>query len=432
MGSLEAYATLIGILIGAGIFKVTGDASAATGAGVVLAHLILAPVVLASTVAYAVFLATPLGRQPGGEAMHLVRTFDAPSLGFVAAWLKLVSYMGAGAYLAVALVEQLAALCDTTLEGWALRGAALALVAVFAALHLIGVQVFARLQVAMCALLAVSILVLVVPGLFAIEVKNLRPLLPHGPTGLLAALPPLFFAYAGFESLAQTAGEVEDSTRRLPRVFLRGVCLTTLVFLAMTLVAFGTTPAGALERSATPMTDAARTFLPGGAEVIVTLGAVMAIATSFNATMIVPARLAYGLAQEGLMPAVFGRVHASTSVPHVGVLVSFLLVAVLIASGKTGLALGIAVLALVLLYGIHSFALVRVSRTNPALLASSQTTIPRGVQVAAGWLSALAMAGLVVAQVIGDLDKPFLDAGSGLLLLWGALGALLYLVGRRR
>lgn len=428
LGSLEAYATLIGILVGAGIFRVTSDASRATGAGVVVAHLLLAPVVLASTVAYAVFLSTPLGREPGGEALHLARTFRRPALGFVAAWLKLVSYLGAGAYLVTALAEQVPGL-----EGAALRVAALAALAAFGVLHLSGSRGFARLQVGMCALLGLSILVLVVPGLFAVERANLTPVLPRGVGGLVEALPPLFFAYAGFESLAQTAGEVQDSTARLPRVFLRGVALTALIFLAMSLVAFGSLPASVLEDSTTPMTDAARTYLPAGAEWIVTGGAVLAIATSVNATMLVPARLAYGLAREGLMPRAFARVHPSRGVPDVGIAVSFGLVAFLVATDRTQVALGIAVLALVSLYGLHSAALLLLPRANPELLAQATTRLPRGVQVLGAGVSTLAMAAIVAAQVWMDArsEAPWTSA-TGLLVLWGLLGAALFALGRVR
>jgi amino acid transporter len=67
LGTLESYAALIGILIGAGIFKVTGEAWTLTGPSVILGYLVLAPAVLATSVAYAVYVSTPLGREPGGE-----------------------------------------------------------------------------------------------------------------------------------------------------------------------------------------------------------------------------------------------------------------------------------------------------------------------------------------------------------------------------
>jgi len=148
--------------------------------------------------------------------------------------------------------------------------------------------------------------------------------------------------------------------------------------------------------------------------------------------MLVPARLAYGLAREGLMPAVFARVHPTRSVPHVGVLVSFGLVALLILTGQTSLALGICVLALVLLYGLHSFALLCLPHTNPELYAQVTSGLSRRLQVVAGVGSTLAMGALVAAQVHADLQVPFLAGASGMLLIWGAAGGLVYRVLRGR
>ena len=51
LGTLEAYAALVGILIGAGIFKVTSQSWALTGPSVILAHVVLAIPVLATSVA---------------------------------------------------------------------------------------------------------------------------------------------------------------------------------------------------------------------------------------------------------------------------------------------------------------------------------------------------------------------------------------------
>ena len=51
LGTIESYAAIIGILVGAGIFKVTADAWFLTGASVVLGYFVLAPAVLATSVA---------------------------------------------------------------------------------------------------------------------------------------------------------------------------------------------------------------------------------------------------------------------------------------------------------------------------------------------------------------------------------------------
>src|SRR6266576_4150987 len=102
LGTIESYAALLGILIGAGIFKVTSDAWALTGPSVILGYVLLAPAILATSVAYSVFLSTPLGKEPGGEYTHLSRTFGGYGLAFIGVWLKSISYIGARAYLSVA------------------------------------------------------------------------------------------------------------------------------------------------------------------------------------------------------------------------------------------------------------------------------------------------------------------------------------------
>jgi amino acid transporter len=168
---------------------------------VILGYLVLAPVVLTTSVAYSVFLSTPLGTEPGGEYTHISRTFGGHGLAFVGAWLKIISYTGALAYLARACADYIRQL----VPGAPVMPLAAGTLLFFYVAHVAGVRWFGRLQVWMCALLGVSIVVLVVPGLFAIDTANYRPFFTHGFTGFAASLPPLFFAYAGFESLAQSA-----------------------------------------------------------------------------------------------------------------------------------------------------------------------------------------------------------------------------------
>jgi amino acid transporter len=423
LGTLESYAALIGILIGAGIFKVTGEAWALTGPSVILAYIVLAPMILATSVAYSVFLSTPLGRLPGGEYTHLSRTFNGYGLAFVGAWLKMISYCGALAYLARTFADYLLAPFGGS-RSLAMPVVAIASLAVFYVIHVAGVRFFGRLQVVMCAILVVSLAVLIVPGLFAIHFENYRPFFTHGLKGFAASLAPLFFAYAGFESLAQTAGEVQDSTSRLPRIFLRGITISMVLYFLISAVAFGVLPGPQLGASAAPMAEVGARYLPAGAAWIVTVGALMAISTSINATMLVPSRIAVMLVDDGLAPRIFGRVSARTGTPILGLTFTFLGAVLLLVTGRVSLALNIALLALVTLYLLHSFALVVLPRTNPALYASVTLRLPRSVQLAAAYLSIVSMATLIVLLISRDVVI--------LLACWGAIGTVLYFVAARR
>lgn len=444
LGTLESYATLLGILIGAGIFKVTGQAWTLTGPSVVLGYVVLAPAVLSTAVAYAVFLSTPLGTQPGGEYTHVSRTFGGYGIAFVGAWLKIISYVGALAYLAAAFADYLIPLLGAALPVAAHRSLlALLSLALVYAVHVAGVRWFGRVQVVMCALLGLSLLVLVAPGLLAVRPEHYRPFFTHGLGGFAASLPPIFFAYAGFEALAQTAGEVRDSTRRLPAVFLKGVTATTVIYLLMSLVAFGVLPGEVLGASAAPMAAVGAVYLHTWAAWFVTLGAVLALATSLNSTMLVPSRLAMMLARDRLAPAFLGRVHARTGTPVRGLTLTFAGAGALLLSGQVSLALNIAVFALVLLYLIHSVALLLLPRLNPELHAAVRLPLSLAVRRVAGAFSVLAMGGLVAVQVVQDVRalsrSSFAERVTGqslttleLCALWALLGAAIYALERRR
>jgi amino acid transporter len=443
LGTLESYAALLGILIGAGIFTVTSTVGALTGPSVILGYIVLFLVILATSVPYAAFLSTPLGQEPGGEYTHISRTLGERRLAFVGAWLKIISYIGAEAFLANSLADYLIAASGGGLNPKSSRlPLALASLLFFFLIHVIGVRWFGRLQVTMCALLGVSLLALIGPGLFAIRVENYQPFVTHGARGFLASLTPLFFSYAGFESLAQTAGEVKDSTRRLPVVFLKGISGAALIFVLMSVVAFGVLPGERLAASSAPMAEVAAVYLPAGAAWFVTFGAIMAITTSMNSTMIVPSRLAFILSSDGLAPGWIGAIHPRTATPVLGLTLTFAASALLLAGGQILLALNVAILALVILYFLHSLTFLLLPRRNPSLAGLIKVNISSSIQRAAAWVSLVSMGVLIASQVWQDVktmrDHSLWDrigeqnlTSVELAVVWGLIGLALYAYARR-
>ncbi|HZN00924.1 MAG TPA: APC family permease [Pyrinomonadaceae bacterium] len=442
LGTLESYATLIGILIGAGIFQVTSQAWALTGPSVILGYLILTPAILATSIPYAAYLSTPLGREPGGEYLHISRTVKGFRLAYVGAWLKIISYIGAGAYLANALAGYLIALSGNRIDAKTYRlPLALAALVVFYAIHVIGIRWFGRMQVAMSALKCLALLVLIVPGLFVLDTSNYTPFFTHGVGGFGASLLPLFFAYAGFESIAQTAGEVKDSTHRLPRILLKGITITALFYVFTSIVSFGVLPGARLEVSSAPMAEVASLYLPAGAAFFVTIGAVAAIMTALNGTIFVPSRLAIMFVEDGLAPRWLGVINKITATPIRGLTLTLILCAILLVSGQLALALNVAVFALVVLYFIHSLVFLFLPRLNPALSGEIEISLPRRVQQAAAVFSLLSMAVLIVIQLLEDAQvlstqtlRQRIKDGSltsvELILVWGLAGVLLYQLAR--
>src|SRR5215475_3205652 len=444
LGAIESYAALVGILIGAGIFTVTSTVGALTGPSVILGYVVLYLVILATSVPYAAFLSTPLGQEPGREYTHISRTLGGHRLAFVGAWLKIISYIGAEAFLANSLADYLIAAAGRSLNPETSRlPLALASLIFFYFVHVIGVRWFGRLQVTMCALLGVSLLVLIVPGLFAIRAGNYQPFITHGVRGFLASLVPLFFSYAGFESLAQTAGEVKDSTRRLPVVFLQGISAAALIFVLMSVVAFGVLPGPRLGASTAPMAEVAAVYLPAGAAWFVTFGAIMAITTSMNSTMLVPSRLAFILAHDGLAPSWIGAIYPRTGTPVLGLTLTFAVAALLLIGRQISLALNVAIFALVILYFLHSLVFLLLPRRNPSLARLISVNIARSLQRVAALISLISMGVLIAVQLWQDcqtmlgqsLQKRIENeklTSMELAVVWGLIGLALYAYARRR
>jgi APA family basic amino acid/polyamine antiporter len=435
LGTIESYAALIGILIGAGIFKVTSDAWSLTGPSVILGYVVLVPAILATSIPYAAYLSTPLGQQPGGEYLHISRTLGGFRIAYVGAWLKIISYVGAGAYLSDALAGYLTRSVGIG-EQFHLPLAITGLL-FFYAVHVAGVRWFGRMQVVMCALKGLAILVLIVPGLFAIRVANYAPFVTHGFSGFAGSLLPIFFAYAGFESLAQTAGEVKDSTRRLPMILLKGISATALIYVLMSVVSFGVLPGARLQASNAPMAEVASAYLPAGAAAFVTFGAIMAIMTALNGTMLVPSRLAMMFVQDRLAPRWVGFINPRTATPIRGLTLTLIACAALLVSKQLSLALNIAVFALIVLYFLHSLTFLLLPRWNPKLYSEITVGIPRSITFGSAVLSVIAMGSMIAVQIIQDVETLRTQSlrerlvqhsltSLELALVWSLMGAALY------
>ena len=440
LGTLESYATVIGILIGAGIFQVTSQAWALTGPSVILGYLVLTPAILATSIPYAAYLSTPLGTEPGGEYLHISRTVGGFRLAYVGAWLKIISYIGAGAYLANAMAGYIIALSGNRIERFRLPLALTALV-IFYLIHVIGIRWFGRFQVLMSALKLLALLVLIVPGLFVLHSENYAPFFTHGAGGFGASLLPLFFAYAGFESIAQTAGEVKDSTRRLPRILLKGITVTAVIYVFTSIVSFGALPGGRLQASSAPMAEVASIYLPAGAAMFVTIGAIAAIMTALNGTIFVPSRLAIMFVEDGLAPRWLGFINKATATPIRALTLTLICCAILLISGQLSLALNVAVFALVVLYFIHSLVFLLLPRLNPSLSSEIKIGLSHRLQQAAAIVSLLSMGLMIVIQMRQDFavlsTQTLSQRISGqsltsieLIVVWGVVGAGLYQLAR--
>ena len=419
LGPLSSYATIVGILVGAGIFRVPGEAGAIAGSSVPFAYLLFAPIVIATALAYSVFSSTPLGNRPGGAYLHISRTFGNYYVGFVAMWMKLVAFVGAISFMSTSFGEYM----NFFIPGQDPRFWAIIVLLVFYGINIFGIKHYGRVQIGMLIVLIISILLLVVPGLAAVDLSYYNPILPKGWHGLLSAMPVLFFSYAGFETLAQTAGETKNATRTLPVIFVRGVLASVVIFFLMSFVAFGVLPANVLAQSQSAMADAAAVYLPPWGASIVALGAMSAFLTSINGSILVPSRMFFVFSEDRLMPGFLSVVHPKWRTPYVSLIISAAICIILIWTQSAQFLLNTGLIGIFIIYFLQGVALMMLPKVNRPLYESAQFKPSPLIVIGIGLFSAAVMLIFMIA---------ILKAVFVWTILWLAVGSALFLVGRQQ
>jgi APA family basic amino acid/polyamine antiporter len=129
--------------------------------------------------------------------------------------------------------------------------------------------------------------------------------------GLLA-----FFAFIGFEDLANVVEEAKVPNRDIPRAMVLTLCISTILYVLVAAVAVSAGPIERLSSSSAPLSLVFRE-VAGISPATISAIAIVATLNTILAQMTMAARVVYGLARGGELPAIFSRVHARTGTPLV-------------------------------------------------------------------------------------------------------------------
>lgn len=414
----HGYALMIGGMVGSGIFVVTGEAGAAAGPSVPLGYIVLLPILLASALGYLVYLSTPLGNSPGGAYIHISRTFKSYFAGFIFMWFQYIALLGVMAVMSISFGEFVSSLIGY--DHPLVIGTALLIF--FFLLNVTGVKWFGKIQLFMTVILFIAIVVLVIPGLFFVELKHYKPMFPFGIEGFLSILPSLFFAYFGFEQLAQAGGEMKNAQKELPKTMIRGSILTMVIYFLVSFVAFGILPYGQLAASKSAMSDVASIYLPAGGTWIVNIGILMAFATTLNSLMMVVSRILFTFADDRIIPPVLAKVHKKTGVPALALIINLVLVLVLLWTNTLEFVFTISLQGMFLMYIGHSIALIALPYVRPELYEQAQFKPSKVLMIICGLFSIAVLLFFSYKMLVSVID---------ILLIWSVVGAVIYFVGKR-
>ncbi len=341
LGPWLAAAIVVGTVIGTGVFKkaaAVAKPDAAPEFGLSVAVWVGVGVV---TLLGALAFAEVAVRFPraGGNYVFLREAFGRP-MAFLSGWVDFGINRGASiAALASMFTESLANLIaevrPDVAEGfgyWPQRAFTVGLIAVLAVINARGTLLGARLQfvvtlIKVASIVAIALLPLAVllwPG--APSQPTTANMSPAWPTdyplarliGLGSAAVAVLWAYHGWMNLGPMAEEVTRPQRNIPLALLAGVgCLIVLYVSANVAYYAALSPADMVNSSegTTVARNFCRTLVGPAGAMAASLAVMMSVFGAVNGNILVGPRLPYAMAQDGLAPGIFGRLHARFRTP---------------------------------------------------------------------------------------------------------------------
>ncbi|MDH6218710.1 amino acid permease [Streptomyces pseudovenezuelae] len=352
LSALDLTVFGVGVIIGTGIFVLTGTAAKNTAGPAVSLSFVVAGVVCGlAALCYAEFASTvPVA----GSAY----TFSYASLGEFPAWIigwDLVLELALGtAVVAVGWSGYIASLLDNA--GWQLPEAlsgrdgasgfgfdilAAALVLLLTAILVVGMKLSARVTTIVVAIKVAVVLVVIIAGAFFIKSSNYDPFVPKaqaveaggnlkapliqlmfgwapsdfGVMGVFTAASVVFFAFIGFDVVATAAEETRNPQRDVPRGIIGSLIICTTLYVAVSIVVTGMQKYSSLSIDA-PLADAFKSTGHPWFAGLISFGAAVGLTTVCMILLLGQSRVFFAMSRDGLLPRFFSHTHPKFRTPY--------------------------------------------------------------------------------------------------------------------
>jgi amino acid transporter len=324
LGLFDVLAIGVNATVGSGVFALPDDMQRAMGGFSPLAYVLCAVLLLPVALSFAELS----GRfdESGGAYVYARRAFGA-KVGFVIGWYcwanTFVSW-AANATLFVELVGSRFPSYDPHVHG---RILSVGLVLALGAVNYYGVKSGAWVVNLLVIGKLGAIFFFLAAALFAVSPGRLGGPLPRGLGGVREGVYLALFPLQGFEVTPVAAGETEDPERNVPLGTMGALLFSTLLFVLVQAVLVASYPRLA-EPSQQPLADAAR-YLGPRIGLVVLVGSFVSIGGFTAGSALGSPRYAEAIAAHGLLPRRLAEVHPRYLTPHVAILVTTALTAVL-------------------------------------------------------------------------------------------------------
>jgi amino acid transporter len=399
LGTWGLAASIVSMIVGAGIFAVPSALAAAVGPYAPLAFLACGIAIGAVAVCFA----EGGSRIPtSGGAYGYIEASLGPLPGYVCGTLLWISDALASGGVAAAFADIIASATPASLSAYVRPAAVIALVGSIAFVNVRGVRRGVQLIGAATAVKLVPLIVFVLVGVAAVRGSHLaiHPGLISGDVGRAFIL--AMFALIGMEGSLCASGEVVDPARTIPRAIALALIAVIVLYLGIQIVAQGIL-GPALAASTSPLADAMGRVSPA-LRILMLAGAGLSMLGFMGSDILSTPRLLFAFGREGWLPRALGRVHPRTGAPHIAIMSYAALIILLALTGSFAELAVLAALTMAPLYTLGCIAAWRLARGGVALAGTPLNFRWLGIAAIIGIAGMLAMIILASrAEIIGLL-----------------------------
>ena len=407
----------VGLILGAGIYVLIGEAAGFAGNALWISFILGAIVATFAGLSYSEL--TALFPRAAAEYVFVKEGFRSNFIGFLVGWLTILTSIIVAATVALGFGGYVEELTDIPIII-----SALIILGVLSFVNFIGIKESAWANTIFAIVTISGLAIIIVVGFsFPIESEIDYFENPFGVSGIVLAFVLVFFAFIGFEDIANVAEEVKRPQRTMPRGIMLSVLITTIIYILVSLASIRIVGWEQLAESSAPLAFVAEQRLGQQGHFILSIIALFATASTILITLVAGARIFYGMARDGSLPSKLGLIHKKTKTPWIAVILILVTAIGFSFIGDIVIVANIVVFAVVVTFAMINLAVILLRYVKP------DQERPYKVPVNIGKFPVLPLFGLgATIYMATQFEIEIILVGLGII----ASGAIFYFIYNKR
>jgi len=378
----------VGNVLGAGIYALIGEVVGITGNLSWLAFVLASITGALTGLSYAEL--SSMYPKSAAEFVYTEEAFKIRILSFLLGWIIIFSGILSAATVALGFANYLAALIGIPSIILTVIFAAI-LIVILSLVNFIGIKASTWTNILFTFIEAAGLILIIIIGIPHFGSVNYLEL-PIGSsfTVVFSAVALIFFAYIGFEDIANIAEEVKNPTKNLPKAIIYSIIITTVLYCLTAISIVSILHYSKIADSPAPLNAVTTVVLGPIGGIIMSFIALFATANTVLIMMIVTSRMMYGMARDKALPEGLSKISPKYRTPALAVLITMILTMVPLFLGDISIVANATVFGVLITFFLVNLSLIALRRKRPDLER------PFKLKPNVGWMPIIALLGCIV------------------------------------